>query len=163
MLVSFAAYDLWLDWRTFHAFLARQWTDYEPGIHLCQLQMQSGTTGINALRIYNPVKQSLDHDPEGRFIRKWVPELSEVPLVYLHQPWKMPPQKAGPHTSYPAPIVAHEQAARLAKTRIAALRKDPLVIQQAEAVYQKHGSRRVRSRSNRPGKKESQLVLHFPD
>jgi hypothetical protein len=63
MLVSFAAYHLWLHWRAPGLFLARQFLDFEPGIHWSQMQMQSGTTGINTLRIYSPAKQARDHDP----------------------------------------------------------------------------------------------------
>ena len=55
----------WLDWRDLNQPLARQFIDYEPGIHISQLQMQSGVTGINALRIYNPVLQGQRLDPEG--------------------------------------------------------------------------------------------------
>jgi hypothetical protein len=57
MLVSFACYDLWLDWRPLAPILARCFLDYEPGIHYPQLQMQAGTTGMNANRIYSASKQ----------------------------------------------------------------------------------------------------------
>jgi deoxyribodipyrimidine photo-lyase len=49
--------------------------------------MQSGTTGINAIRIYNPIKQGIDHDPDGIFIKKWVHELQNVPKKFIHMPW----------------------------------------------------------------------------
>ncbi len=147
MLVSFASYDLWLDWRRYGHFLAQQWTDYEPGIHYSQLQMQSGTTGINTLRIYNPTKQGKDHDPDGVFIREWVPELTNVPLKYLHEPDKMPSdvQQAADCVigeDYPAPLVDHGVVAREARRRIYELRRLPELRQQAEAVMQKHGSRK---------------------
>jgi 3-hydroxyisobutyrate dehydrogenase-like beta-hydroxyacid dehydrogenase len=54
-----------------------------------QCQMQAGTTGINTVRLYNPVKQGLDHDPTGTYVRRWVPELAGVPLAHLHTPWTM--------------------------------------------------------------------------
>ena len=89
MLVSFASYQLWLDWRETGPYLGSLFTDFEPGIHYSQLQMQSGVTGINTLRIYNPVKQSKDHDKTGSYIKKWVPELKNVPQNLIHEPWKL--------------------------------------------------------------------------
>ena len=89
MLVSFASYNLWIDWRQTSLYLARLFSDYEPGIHYSQVQMQSGTTGINAIRIYNPIKQGLEHDPQGKFIKKWVPELRHMPQANVHTPWEL--------------------------------------------------------------------------
>jgi len=90
LVVSFASYSLWLHWRPTGLHLARHFLDFEPGIHWSQLQMQSGTTGINTLRIYNPTKQAIDQDPRGIFIRRWLPELAGVPPAYAHMPWTMP-------------------------------------------------------------------------
>jgi len=121
MVTSFASYHLWLHWREPALHLARMFTDYEPGIHYNQIQMQSGTTGINATRIYNPVKQAQDQDPHGTFIQKWVPE------------WNTP--------NYPDPIVDHQQAAREAKARMKAFRDQAGFRDEARAVYQALGSR----------------------
>ena len=147
MLVSFASYDLWLHWREPGLHLARVFLDYEPGIHWPQHQMQAGTTGINTLRIYSPTKQALDQDPTGSFIREWVPELAAVPTSFIHQPWRMPTdmQRAVGclvGRDYPAPIVDHDSAAAAAKRRIALVRKLPETRRQADAVQEKHGSRR---------------------
>lgn len=147
LLVSFAAYQLWLHWRQPALHLARLFTDYEPGIHYCQLQMQSGTTGINALRIYNPVKQSLDQDPHGRFIRRWLPELARVPDRWLHEPWSMPDTVQHDAAcrigrDYPLRIVDHVQAARVARQQFTALRRDRAANREADGIREKHASRR---------------------
>jgi deoxyribodipyrimidine photo-lyase len=89
MLMSFASYHLWLPWRETGLHLARKFVDYEPGIHWSQVQMQSGTTGINTTRVYNPIKQAQDHDPNGNFVRHWLPRMRAVPQPWLFQPWLM--------------------------------------------------------------------------
>jgi deoxyribodipyrimidine photo-lyase len=147
MLVSFASYHLWLHWRQTGLFLARHFLDFEPGIHWSQMQMQSGTTGINTLRMYSPTKQAQDQDPQGMFIRRWVPELTKVPLPYLAQPWKMDPtvQRMAGCTigvDYPAPIVDDKLAMKAAKDRMYGLRKTQEAREEAGAVHARHGSRK---------------------
>ncbi|NDA75677.1 MAG: hypothetical protein EBZ96_09025 [Synechococcaceae bacterium WB9_3_282] len=117
MLISVASYQLLLPWRESGMHLARLFIDYEPGIHWSQCQMQSGTTGNKTVRIYNPLKQGLDHDLSGNFIRRWLPELRRVPAVYLHQPWTMDPQTQDRvgcviGSSYPKPIVSFAKPAK---------------------------------------------------
>jgi deoxyribodipyrimidine photo-lyase len=147
MLVSFAAHHLWLHWRAFAPYLARQFIDFEPGIHYSQVQMQSGTTGINTVRIYSPIKQALDQDPKGAFIKRYVPELAAVPVEYLAQPHLMPAALQH-HTgvriglTYPAPIVDHLSAYHTAHERIAAIRRTAGAHAEADRVQAKHGSRR---------------------
>lgn len=160
MLVSFASYHLWLDWHSFKDWLARQFVDYEPGIHISQIQMQSGLTGINTLRIYNPIKQGQDHDPDGVFIRRWVPELRLVGDEQIHEPWKMPElkqmeAKCKLGKDYPLPIVDHTEAVRHARSQFAELRKRDDYWYHAKKVMQRHGSRKSsdsRNRPRRPGK-----------
>ncbi len=147
LLTAFGAYHLWLDWRRLAPPLARMFTDYEPGIHYSQLQMQSGVTGINTTRIYNPVKQSMDQDPQGAFIRAWVPELSGVPLARLHEPWKMSGAEQAQAgcvigRDYPAPIVDHAKAARAARERVWAVRKGDTFRAEKTEVMRRHASRR---------------------
>jgi deoxyribodipyrimidine photo-lyase len=147
MLVSFASYHLWLHWRPTGLFLARQFLDYEPGIHWSQMQMQSGTTGINTLRMYSPTKQAQDQDPQGLFIRRWVPELAKVPLPYLAEPWQMDPSvqhMAGCRMGldYPLPIVDDKAAMAFAKDRMYGLRKTPQARVEAADVQDRHGSRK---------------------
>ncbi len=152
MLVSFAAYHLWLHWRPVAEHLAQQFLDFEPGIHYSQCQMQSGMTGINAVRIYSPSKQVIDQDPTGLFIRRWVPELRDVPDEHLPNPELMPAltqrmANCGIGADYPAPIVDHAIAYREARAKIHEARSKPEAREEAARVYEKHGSRRRPSRS----------------
>ena len=138
MLMSFASYHLWLHWREPALHLAKLFTDYEPGIHYSQSQMQSGTTGINSIRIYNPIKQSIDHDPDGVFIYKWIPELLHMPQVYIHTPWEIPTKM----NNYPMPIIEEKNARKTAAEKLYSLRKnlDHKLISQK--ILKKHGSRK---------------------
>ncbi len=148
MLISFASYQLWLHWKQTGDWLALLFTDFEPGIHFPQVQMQAGTTGTNTARIYNPVKQSLDQDPDGVFIRKWVPELADLPTTFLHEPWRAPTYtllEAGITLgqTYPERIVDHIQSAQKARAQIYACRTGTAFKTRADAIQQRHGSKRA--------------------
>ena len=140
MLMSFASYHLWLPWRESGLALARKFVDYEPGIHWSQAQMQSGTTGVNAMRIYNPVKQGYDQDPAGRFVRAFVPELDAAPDAYIHEPWLWPGAASAP---YPPPIVDNAGAARSAREALHAIRKSADHRRTAREIVARHGSRKA--------------------
>ena len=148
MVQCVASYHLWLDWRDSGPVLARLWTDYAPGIHWAQSQMQSGTTGINQLRIYNPVKQGHDQDPTGAFTRAWVPELTHLDAADLQTPWTAP----DPPEGYPPPIVDVAEAARAARERVVAYRRRPGFRETAEAVVAQHGSRKGPRRRRAPAR-----------
>ena len=149
MLVSVASYPLWLHWRPVGEWLARQFLDYEPGIHWSQMQMQAGTTGINTTRVYNPVKQAQDHDPHGHFARRWLPALRRVPDAWLLAPWRMPPDvqaRCGVRVGHDiaVPLVDLDTATRTAKARVHGLRAQPAVREAKAAIVEKHGSRQFR-------------------
>ena len=141
MVMACASYHLWLDWRASGAVLARRFTDYEPGIHWPQVQMQSGVTAINVPRIYNPVKQGWDQDPTGAFTRRWVPELAAVPDVYLQEPWRWPGAGQLLGRRYPEPVVDPAAAARVARDRIFALRRVEGFGAEQARIAARHASR----------------------
>jgi len=144
MLVSFAVYHLWLDWRPVGQFLARHWLDVEPGIHWFQMQMQAGVTSVHTLRLYSPAKQARDHDPTGAFIRRWVPELEMLPTHYLAEPHKLPPLTQGMlgcviGRDYPRPIVEHKKAVAEARAKLAAFLERPETQQERLRIMTENG------------------------
>ena len=148
MLMSVASHLLWLPWRETGLHLARKFVDYEPGIHWSQVQMQSGTTGMNTVRIYNPVKQSQDQDPQGIFIRRYVPELKDIPDAFIHEPWLWP---AFNEETYPLPIIDHVEQAKRARDLLYRLKRTPESRAVTAELVAKHGSRkgRIQTKSSR--------------
>lgn len=111
--------------------------------------MQSGTTGINVPRVYNPIKQAHDHDPKGVFVRRWLPAMRKVPDLFLFEPWTMPADvqvacgvKLG--RDIPIPVVDLENATREAKAKLFAVRGQSEVRAGKSAIVKKHASRTVR-------------------
>jgi len=170
MLVSVAAYPLWLHWKPVGDWLATQFLDYEPGIHWSQLQMQSGTTGINVTRVYNPIKQAQDHDQKGFFVRKWLPHMRQIPNERLFEPWKMTHEEQSGvgiyvDKDFPQPIVEITIATKKSKDRLHAVRNLSEVQAGKKSVIDKHASRAKRTTRKNPKDKAPaanlQLSLEF--
>lgn len=143
LLVSFFTHILWQPWQASSQHLSKLFLDFEPGIHFPQLQMQAGETGINNLRIYNPVKNSTEHDADATFIKKWVPELASLPLAFIHEPYLMTPLdqqfnnfKLG--EDYPYPIVELKSARKKACDILWNLKKNPAVREESIRILKKH-------------------------
>ena len=111
---SFLVKDLAIDWRWGEKFFMHHLIDGDPAANNGGWQWTAGT-GTDAtpyFRIFNPILQGKKFDPQGRFIKKWLPELSAVPTKYIHSPWKMPAavQESSEciiGQDYPQPIVDH--------------------------------------------------------
>ena len=111
---SFLTKHLLIDWRSGEAWFWDRLVDADLANNAGNWQWVAGTGADAApyFRIFNPGLQSSRHDPQGRYIRRWVPELERLPAAALHEPWKAPSQvlaHAGVRLgqSYPRPIVDH--------------------------------------------------------
>ena len=164
--MSASSYNLWLPWRDTGAYLARQFLDYEPGIHWSQVGMQSGTTGINTIRAYSMTKQGRDQDPDGDYIRKWVPELSMVPTKYIHEPWKMPDSlqdsiSCNIGRDYPRPIVDEVESRKIGISRSYSARGGEEARRISKEVLKTHGSRRRPTRNSKKSRATSTQLKLF--
>ncbi|MFL2616761.1 MAG: deoxyribodipyrimidine photo-lyase/cryptochrome family protein [Flavobacteriaceae bacterium] len=143
LLVSFLTHHLWQPWQSGVIHLARNFLDFEPGIHYSQFQMQAGETGINMIRIYNPTKNAKEHDKDGIFIKKWIPELKKIPTPLLFEPWKMSlidqetyDYKIG--KDYPNPIVDISETYKYAASKLWRIKSNPKVKEESSRILQKH-------------------------
>jgi deoxyribodipyrimidine photo-lyase len=129
---SFLVKDLHVDWRWGERYFADKLNDFDFAANNGGWQW-AASTGCDAqpwFRIFNPVTQSRRFDPDGGYIRRWVPELADVPGPRLHAPWEMKPaeQQASGCVigqDYPPPIVNHDEARKRTLARFKAVRRRP--------------------------------------
>jgi len=143
MLASFFTHILWQPWQAATTHLSQQFLDFEPGIHFPQLQMQAGETGINNLRIYNPTTNSLKHDPEAVFIRKWVPELVDLETPFVHEPYLMTEMEQVFYNfklgeNYPHPIVDIKENRKRASDILWNMKDDLEVRRESSRILKRH-------------------------
>lgn len=137
MITSFACHALHLSWRKVLYPLAGMMADYVPGIHVPQLQMQAGVTGINTIRVYNPNKQMRDHDPQARFVKEWCPRLADYSAedIYKHGTGEQV------LSDYPDPIINEKERRKQMRDTLYEIKNSDKAQQYADEVYQRHGSR----------------------
>lgn len=143
LVVSFFTHNLWQPWQEATTHLSQMFLDFEPGIHFPQLQMQAGETGTNVLRIYNPIKNSYEHDPEGKFIKQWVSELKDLDVRFVHEPYLMTEMEQGFNNfklgiDYPYPIVDLHETRKKASDTLWNIRKNVTVKTESRRIINKH-------------------------
>lgn len=143
MLVNFLTHHLNIDWHDDVTHLAQLFLDFEPGIHYSQFQLQAGVTGINTIRIYNPTKQAQVHDPDGEFIHKWIPELANIPVPLLFEPWTLKELEVvmyqlDNNSRYLSPIIDLARSSIKARERLWGWRARDDVKSEVNAILNRH-------------------------
>ena len=114
---SFLVKHLLVDWREGEAWFWDRLVDADPANNPGNWQWVAGS-GADAApyhRIFNPVRQGERFDPDGAYVRRWVPEIAALPDRWIHRPWAAPPDRLAAcgvalGETYPAPIVDHAAA-----------------------------------------------------
>jgi deoxyribodipyrimidine photo-lyase len=119
IVASFLTKDLLIDWRSGERFFLERLVDGDPASNNggWQWAASTGTDAQPYFRIFNPVAQGRRWDPQGRYVRRWLPELNEVDDAHVHAPWE-----AGLPADYPPPIVDHAERRELALERFGSAR-----------------------------------------
>ncbi|MDQ3641077.1 MAG: DNA photolyase family protein [Actinomycetota bacterium] len=121
VVASFLVKDLHIDWTRGARWFLRHLVDGDPASNSLNWQWVAGTGTDPApyFRIFNPVTQGKEHDPDGDYVRRWVPELAGVAAAAVHEPWKLP---GGVPSGYPERIVDHATERAEALARYSALK-----------------------------------------
>lgn len=116
---SFLVKDLLIDWRWGELYFRSKLLDGEVAANNGNWQW-AASSGVDSrpLRIFNPVLQSKRYDPDGEYIKRWIPELRKLPASKIHEPWRLNRQEQIHYgvrmgVDYPPPIVRHEERKRI--------------------------------------------------
>jgi deoxyribodipyrimidine photo-lyase len=126
LVATFFQYVLGEWWRRGADFMYRHLVDADPAINYTQWQSQCNLTGVHPVRVYDPAKQVREYDPDGEFVREYVPELAPLPDNHLPRPEKAPLAVQAEASvrvgeDYPYPVVDYERRATAARERFARL------------------------------------------
>lgn len=143
MLISVLTHHFWLDWRRGATHLAQQFLDFEPGIHFLQCQIQATCTGFHKIQVCDPIKMSIAQDPQGFFIKQWLPELAVLPTPLCHEPWRISALEQSwygfvPNEHYRIPLIDLVKTKKYAEEQLQKIKSRPITQTEAQRLMKKH-------------------------